>query len=88
MKLGDDGDLVPLAVDVLAFAWLIACGVEPILVRDDGAFDGPPTPSEALQAWVRLQDPERDFGAPSEVIAEARQALPTFAESVQAQVLA
>lgn len=85
VKLGDDGDLLPLAVDALAFAWLIACGVEPILVRDDGTFDEPAPPSEALQNWVRLQDPERDFDDPAAVIAEAARAFPTFVDSVRAQ---
>ncbi len=88
VKLGRDGELLPLAVDALAFAWLLACGVEPIAVRDDGAFEGPTTPSEALQDWVRLQDPERDFDQPAAVIAEAARDFPTFVDSVRAQTQA
>ncbi len=86
VKLGDDGDLVPLAGDALEFAWLIACGVEPIGVGEDGAFAMPPVPCEPMQDWVRGQDPERDFDAPAEVIARAAREYPTFVEVVRGQV--
>ncbi len=85
VKLGDDGDLVVLALDALEFAWLIASGVEPIGVREGGAIAGAEAPSEALQQWVQQQDPARDFGAPDAIIARAMAANPTFAASVQAQ---
>jgi len=88
VKLGDDGDLLPLATDALDFAWLIACGVEPIGVDEGGKLRGQEAPCEAMQAWVRGQAPGRDFPEPAAVIARAMQAFPGFVEAVRAQVRA
>lgn len=85
VKLGDDGDLVVLALDALEFAWLVASGVEPIGVRDDGSCAGAAAPSSALQAWVRSQAPARAFDAPEVLIPRAMAAYPTFVDQVRQQ---
>lgn len=85
VKLGDDGDLRVLAVDTLDFAWLLACGVEPIAIHEaDDTVEGEPTP--AMQDWVRAQSPGRAFESPAAVLARASSAHPGFAAAVLAQV--
>lgn len=88
VKLGDDGDRVVLAVDALEFAWLVACGVEPIGVREGGAISSEEPPSTALQQWVQSQAPARVFAEPEAVITQAMAAYPTFADWMQQQLRA
>ncbi|MFY0540711.1 hypothetical protein [Nannocystis pusilla] len=44
VKLGRDGEVAVLGRDLIDFAWLIACGVEPIGVGDNGQLRGPSRP--------------------------------------------
>lgn len=83
VKLGDDGDLIVLAKDAFDFAWLLACGVEPIAVAEDGTLPSDLVASEELQAWVREQAPGRSFGSPSEILAAAREAYPELVAHVR-----
>lgn len=76
VKLGRDGELVVLARDLLDFAWLIACGVEPIAVGDDATLRDPVTASEEMQQWVHSLAPERTFGGVRETFDAAAAAFP------------
>lgn len=83
VKLGRDGEVAVLGRDLVDFAWLIACGVEPIGVGDNGELDNPPTNASAeMQAWVRSIAPERTFGSAQETLAAAAAAHPTLVAHV------
>ena len=83
VKLGRDGELLVLARDPLDFAWLIASGVEPIGVGDDGVREvAEPTP--AMQEWVRSQAPGRTFVDPAATLRAAHEAYPELVARVRA----
>jgi hypothetical protein len=84
LKLGRDGELVVLGRDLLDFAWLIACGLEPIAVEDGGSFRDPLTASAEMQQWLRSLAPERSFGTARETLDAAVAAYPELVAHVRA----
>jgi hypothetical protein len=84
LKLGRDGELVVLGRDLLDFAWLIACGLEPIAVQDGGGFRGELTASAEMQQWLRSLAPERSFGSARETLDAAAAAYPELVAHVRA----
>ncbi len=84
VKLGRDGELVVLARDLLDFAWLLACGVEPIGVGDNGTVRGTVTASEEMQQWVHSLAPGRAFGTVRETFDAATTAFPELVARVRA----
>ena len=83
VKLGRDGEIAVLGRDLVDFAWLISCGVEPIGVGDDGELRDPFEASPEMQAWVRSLAPERSFGSARETLDAARAAYPKLGARVR-----
>ncbi len=84
LKLGRDGEVVVLGRDLLDFAWLIACGLEPIEVEDGGKFRGTLTASAEMQQWLRSLAPARSFGTARETLDAAATAYPELVARVHA----
>lgn len=83
VKLGRDGEVAVLGRDLIDFAWLIACGVEPIGVGDNGQLRGPFEASAAMQAWVRTLDANRTFGTAEETLQAAAAAHPGLVQHIR-----
>ncbi|MDC0721115.1 hypothetical protein [Nannocystis bainbridge] len=83
VKLGRDGEVAVLGRDLIDFAWLIACGVEPIGVGDNGELRDPFEASAPMQAWVRTLDPGRSFGTAQETLQAAAAAYPALVQHIR-----
>lgn len=83
VKLGRDGEVAVLGRDLIDFAWLIACGVEPIGVGDHGKLRGSFEASAPMQAWVRTLDSSRTFGTAEETLQNAAAAHPGLVQHIR-----
>ncbi len=83
VKLGDDGDLLVLGRDLLDFAWLLSCGVEPIGISEDITLPTDLVSSEEMQAWIFEQEPGRTFGSVRETLQLANQAFPQLVAHIR-----
>lgn len=83
VKLGDDGDLIVLGRDLLDFAWLLSCGIEPIGIAEDITLPIDLVASEEMQAWVSSQAPGRVFGNVREILGAASQAFPALVTHIR-----
>ncbi len=83
VKLGSDGEVAVMSRDLVDFAWLIACGVEPLGVGDDGKLRDPIEACPEMQAWVRTIAPDRKFGTAKQTLDAARAAYPKLVAHIR-----